>query len=83
MYYFILKSYYFFDPPTNCKICVLLHIAIAAYNFMLNHGRDRMVVGLQLPVKSVSITTKVVSLNPVHGEVYLIQYYMIKFVGDL
>jgi len=36
MYYFILKSYYFCDPPTNCKICVLLHIAIAAYNFMLN-----------------------------------------------
>jgi hypothetical protein len=29
-------------------------------------------------VKSVPITTKVVSLNPVHGKVYLIQHYVIK-----
>jgi len=42
-----------------------------------------MVVGLQLPVQSVAITTKVVSLNPVHGEVYSIQNYVIKFVSDL
>ena len=38
---------------------------------------------LQLPVQSVPITTKVLSLNPVHGEVYLIQHYVMKFVGDL
>jgi hypothetical protein len=37
----------------------------------------------QLPVKSVPITTKAVSSNPVHGEVYLIQHYVIKFVTDL
>ena len=37
---------------------------------------------LQLPVHSVSITTKVVSSNPFHGEVYSIQHYMIKFVSD-
>jgi hypothetical protein len=36
----------------------------------------------QLPVQSVPITTKVVSLNPAHGEVYSIQYYVIKFVSD-
>jgi hypothetical protein len=30
---------------------------------------------LQLPVQSVSITTKVVSSNPIHGKV---QHYMIK-----
>ena len=29
---------------------------------------------LQLPVQSVSITTKVVSSNPAHGEVYSIQH---------
>ena len=29
---------------------------------------------LQLPVQSVPITTKVVSLNPAHGEVYSIQH---------
>jgi len=38
---------------------------------------------LQLPMQSVLITTKVVSLNPAHGEVYSIQYYAIKFVSNL
>jgi len=33
---------------------------------------------LQLPEQSVPIATKVVSLNPVHGKVYSIQYYVIK-----
>jgi hypothetical protein len=39
----------------------------------------------QLSVQSMPITTKVVSSNPAHGEVYSIQlyYYMIKFVSDL
>jgi len=36
---------------------------------------------LQLPMQSVLITTKVVCLNPVHGEVY--SFTMIKFVSDL
>ena len=40
-------------------------------------------LNLQLPVQSVSITTKVVSLNPAQGEVYSIQPYVIKFVSDL
>jgi len=31
----------------------------------------------------VPITTKVVSSNPVHGEVYLIQHYVINFGRDL
>jgi len=34
-------------------------------------------------MQSVPITTKVVSLNPAHGDVYLIQHYVIKFVCDL
>ena len=39
---------------------------------------------LQLPVQSVPITTKVVSLtNPTNDEVYSIQHYVIKFVSDL
>jgi hypothetical protein len=39
---------------------------------------------LQLPVQSVPITTKVVSSNPVHDEVYPpMQHYVIKFVSDL
>jgi hypothetical protein len=38
---------------------------------------------LQLLMQSVPITTKVVSLYSVHGEVYLIKYYVTKFVSDL
>jgi hypothetical protein len=38
---------------------------------------------MQLPVQSVPITTEVISSNPVHGEVNLIQQYVIKFVSDL
>ena len=38
---------------------------------------------LQLPIQSVPITTKDVSSNPVHGEVYSIQHYLINFVSDL
>ena len=38
---------------------------------------------LQLPMQSVPITTKAVSSNPVHSEVFLIQQYVIMFVSDL
>ena len=34
-------------------------------------------------MQPVPITTKVVSLNPAHGEVLLIQHYVIKLVSDL
>ena len=34
---------------------------------------------LQLPMQSVSITTKVLSSNRIHGRVYSIQHYVIKF----
>jgi hypothetical protein len=37
----------------------------------------------QLPVQLVPITTNVVSSNPIYGEVYSIQNYVIKFVSDL
>ena len=37
---------------------------------------------LQLPMQSVPITTKAVSSNPVHSEVFLIQHYVIMFVSD-
>jgi hypothetical protein len=56
---------------------------MATLNRRGHRGRDRMAVGLQLPVQSVPITTKVVSLNPVHVEVYSIQHYVIAYVSDL
>jgi hypothetical protein len=34
-------------------------------------------------VPSVPITTNVISSNPVYGDVYSIQHYVIKFVSDL
>ena len=55
----------------------------------IKHYSDAAVVmiiwylDLQLSMQSVHITTKVVGLNPAHGEVYSIQHYVIKFIGDL
>ena len=73
----------------SSKTIYLCAYFFKAYNYLCilylthtSHGSDRMVVVFKLPVQSVPITTKVVSLNPVHGEVYLIQYYVIKFVTD-
>ena len=43
----------------------------------------QFILDLQLPMQSVPITTKVLSSHPAHGEVYSIQYYMIKFFSDL
>ena len=40
-------------------------------------------IELQSPVQSVPITNKVVSSNRVHGDVYSIQHYVIKFVSHL
>jgi hypothetical protein len=37
-----------------------------------SRSRDRMVVEFMTPMQSVPITTKVVSSNPAHGEVYYI-----------
>ena len=48
-----------------------------------HHGRDRMVVGFTTTDAISPITTKVVSWNPLDGDVYLIQHYVIKFVSDL
>jgi len=50
---------------------------------MGHHGRDRMVVGFTTTCAISVITTKVVSSNPIHGEVYSIQHYVIKLVSDL
>ena len=51
--------------------------------FFLSDRRDRMVVGFTTTFQSVPITTKVMSSNPFHSEMYSIQQYVIKFVGDL
>jgi hypothetical protein len=52
------------------------HCKVFSYEHNLKGG-----VTQQLHVQSVPINTKVVSSNPVHSEVYLIQHYVIKFVS--
>ena len=47
-------------------------------NFWDHRGRYRMI-----PIQSLYITTKGMHSNPIHGEVFSIQYYVIKFVSDL
>jgi hypothetical protein len=74
--------------------CQYLQLYVFLYRVMLTdhipnykrscRGRDRMVVGFTTTyIQSVLITTKVVSSDPAQGGVYLIQHYVIKFVGDL
>ena len=46
-------------------------------------SRDRMVVGFTTTCAISSYHHKVASSNPVHGEMYSIQHYLIKFVSDL
>ena len=53
-------------PSTSSRLCQRFHMKI--YN--TNRGRlccDHMVVLVDLPMKSVPITTQVVSSNPAHG----------------
>jgi len=38
---------------------------------------------LHVPMKSVPITTNVLSSNPAYGDVYSIQHYVIKFASNL
>jgi hypothetical protein len=60
------------------NICSLKDYSIITILYWDRRDRDRMV-----HVQPVPITTKVVNSNPVHGEVYSIQRYVIKFVSDL
>jgi hypothetical protein len=48
-----------------------------------SRGSDCIVVGFQLSVQLMPITTNVVSSNPVHYKVYSIQHNVIKLVSDL
>ena len=72
---------------SQCKWSILIKIFKTIYIFSFLYGTFvAMIVwelDIQHPVHSVPITINVVSLNPVHGELYLIQHYVIKFVSDL
>ena len=73
----------------NVKVEVIFWLSLIETRELHVGLKGRVVVviiwllDLQLPVQSVSFTTLVLSLNPVHGKMYSIQYYVIKFVSDL
>ena len=71
---FILIGHIIFINRLN----LLKHVEAVVVMIMIIWQLD-----LQLSVQAVPIITKVVSSNPVHGEVCSIQHYMIKFVSDL
>jgi len=60
-----------FEPIYKKKYVLFVELCMVGY------------LDLPLPVQSVPITIKVVNSNPVYGEVYSIQHYVIKFVSDL
>ena len=82
----LLFEYFVRDSlPILCLVPSLVFIFAASRTVQKRGGFIVVIVwqlDLQLPVQSVPIT-KVVSLNPVHGEVHSIQHYVIKFVNDL
>lgn len=56
-----------------CVVCIFF-ISYTYLGGRCGLYRDRMVV---------TITSTVVSSSPAHGEVYLVQLYVIKFISDL
>jgi len=69
------------DPEKNRY----MSLAIMTYLFKGRHGHNYMAVRFTTAcaISAYDITTKVVRSNPVHGEVYSIQHYVIKFFCDL
>ena len=65
-----------------CHVVFLSSHGSISFIFLTAIG-EVVVPIVHLPVQSVYITTNVVSSNPAHGQVYLIQHYVIKFVRTL
>ena len=55
-------------------------ILLQAFLYCFTGPSVVIVLDLQLPMRSVPITTNIVSSSPAHSEVYLIQHYVIKFL---
>ena len=87
----VLKNSLNIINQLNTGGALILNILYSAYLSLVKTQTGHILrsctppgVGLQMClVQSVPFTTKVVSSNPDHGEVYSIQQYVIKFVGYL
>ena len=77
----IRSTFYFFLTSQNVKSTQHKYIR-RSQTAKKTHHRPKM-FWFTVPVQSVPITTKDASSNPVHGEVYSIQHYVIKIVSDL
>ena len=68
-----------FTKMSNAHDQLILYLYICLYIYV--RGTVMVVIvwylDLQLPLQAVPITAKVVSSNPVHGEVYSITHYVI------
>ena len=56
---------------------------LCSWFFLLENKHIGKLVFYIILIFLVPITTKVVSSNPAHGELYMIQHYVIKFVSEL
>ena len=65
------------------RVSLRVMVFSATFNNISNRIGGVYVMANVLPVQSVPITTNALSSNTVHGEVYSIQHYVIKFVSDL
>jgi hypothetical protein len=70
------SSHHHLDSDKEQRSCFLIIPVFFLYIIRGRRGCDRMVV-------AVPITTEVVSSNRVHGDVYSMKHYAIKFVSDL
>jgi hypothetical protein len=86
----IIKSNWWFTCLVTCTVHVMMYVDqctlvlvhhglwVMVFNATFNYNICMIYTG-----QSVPITTKVVSWNPDHDEVYSILHYVIKFVSDL
>jgi hypothetical protein len=79
-----LCDYNITERPTvmksNSQTLKIIRIFYSKSNAAYRHFVSGRIMMLNA---TVPITTMVVSLNHAHGEVYLIQHYVIKYVSDL
>jgi hypothetical protein len=71
----IKKGKFIKNLPTCAKLVYLFVLFFSYFFFFCEGGGicDRMVIGFQIPMQSVFITSEVVSSNTSNGEVYFIQ----------
>ena len=65
-----------FKVKTSCNVCVYLPPQIGLWSLCVN------VVTADLLMESIAITVEIMSLFHAPCEVYSIQLYVVKFVGD-